>query len=292
MMNTAVVVHRGEGCLQGVGRLRLRYRTWEVPNPRAGILLVHGLAEHSGRYEAVGQYFASHGFSAFAFDARGHGQSDGRRGHASNFDCFLQDLERFRREVEGMLTTRVPLFLLGHSMGGLVTLRYVEEYDAPLRGAVVISPWLATALPVPRWKVTLASALARVLPSVPFRARIDAGALSRDADVVRAYREDPLVHDIITPRLFSEVSHAMGLVMQRSDRLSVPLLVLLPGADRIVDSERTLAFTRHLPPSSATVKVYPGHYHELLNEPDRLAILRDARGWIEERLEAEPVHRA
>lgn len=292
MMNAAVVVHRGEGCIHGVGRLRLRYRTWEVPNPRAGVLLVHGLAEHSGRYEAVGEYFASHGFSSFGFDARGHGQSDGRRGHASSFDSFLQDLERFRREVEGMLTPRVPLVLIGHSMGGLVTLRYLEEYDAPLLGAVAISPWLATALPVPRWKVTLANALGRVLPSLPFRARINADALSRDPDVVRAYREDPLVHDVITPRLFSEVSHAMGLVTQRSDRLSVPLLVLLPGADRIVDSERTLAFTRHLPPSAVTVKVYPGHYHELLNEPDRLAILRDARAWIEERLESFAVRRA
>ncbi|MGH7576566.1 MAG: lysophospholipase [Longimicrobiales bacterium] len=283
MMST--VVRRAEGCLPGVGQLRLRYRSWEAARPRAAVLIVHGLADHSGRYEPVGERLASHGLSSYALDLRGHGVSDGRRGHAARFDCFLQDLDRFRREVEGMIEPETPVFLVGVSMGGLITLRYLEEYDTSVRGAIVIAPWLATAIPVPRWKVTLASAIGRFFPAAPFRARIDAKMLSRDPEVVRAYREDTLVHDTITPRLFSELSKAMGLTTQQSDRLAAPVLFLLPGADRLVDTERTIAFARHLPDALVTVRVYPDHYHELLNEPDREEILRDIRAWIDDRID-------
>ncbi len=283
-----MTVQRGIGTLLGVRSLRLQYRSWEASEAKAAVIIIHGLADHSGRYESLGSNFAEHGFSTFAFDLRGHGLSDGKRGHAITFDCFLQDLDRFRREVEGVLDRATPLFLLGMSMGGLIALRYLQEYETPLRGAIMVSPWLATALPVPRWKVMLGNAIGRVFPAVPFRAGIKAAALSRDPTVVSAYRQDPLVHDTITPRLFAEVSKAMGLVTQRSDRLTTPLLFLLPGADRIVDTERTVAFTRHLPASMVNVKVYPGHYHELLNEPDRIAILREVRDWIEQRI---PVQR-
>ena len=128
-------IRNGEGTLVGVGRLRLRYRTWEVANPRAAVLVVHGLAEHGGRYARFAQTLGGFGFSTFALDLRGHGLSDGRRGHAASFDCFLQDLDRFRREVEGVLDRRTPLFLLGMSMGGLIALRYLEEYDTPCAAA-------------------------------------------------------------------------------------------------------------------------------------------------------------
>lgn len=282
MMST--VVRRAEGKLLGVGQLCLRYRSWEAARPRGAVLIVHGLAEHSGRYEVVGERLASYGLSSFALDLRGHGVSDGRRGHAPRFDCFLQDLDRFRREVEGMLDPGTPLFLIGASMGGLITLRYLEEYDSPVRGAIVIAPWLATAMPIPRWKVTCASAIGRLFPAAPFRARIDAKTLSRDAEVVRTYREDTLVHDTITPRLFFELSKAMGVTTQHGDRLAAPVLFMLPGADRLVDTGRTVAFARHLPDPLVTVRVYPDHYHELLNEPDRDEILGDICDWIDEHL--------
>jgi lysophospholipase len=145
---------------------------------------------------------------------------------------------------------------------------------------VILAPWLATAVPVPRWKIALANSLARLLPSLPFRARVDPELLSRDPEVVRAYRDDPLVHDVITPRLFVEVAKAMGLVLQRSDRLTAPLLFLLPGADGLVNTERSLAFARSIGGADVTFETYPGHRHELLNEPDRNLVLRDIGGWI------------
>jgi lysophospholipase len=276
----AEMLRRGQGTLTGVGRIRLAYRTWEKPNARAALVVIHGLGEHSGRYGDFGERMASLGISTYAMDLRGHGLSDGRRGHVPAFDVFLQEVDRFRREVEGLADFRVPVFLLGHSMGGLIALRYVEEYADRFRGAIISSPWLATAMPVPRWKVTLAHALARLLPALPLRHGVRAEHLSRDADIVAAYRDDPLVHGSITPRMFAEVSAAMGLALQRSDRLQQPLLLVLAGDDRIVDTSRTVRFARGIQASDVTVRVYPEQYHELLNELDRQQVYRHVRDWI------------
>ena len=280
------MARRNDGSIVGVGGLRLAYRTWEAPNARAALVVVHGLGEHSGRYAEFGERMADYGFSTYAIDLRGHGLSDGRRGHSPSFDVFLQELDRFRREVEGLADFRVPLFLLGHSMGGLIALRYQEEYSARFQAAIIVSPWLATAVPVPRWKATLANALGRVFPSLPMHTRLDAALLSRDPDIVRAYRDDPLVHDYLTPRLFAELSTAMGLALQRSDKLREPLLILVPTDDRIVVAERAIRFSKSITGTAdVTVRTFPGHYHELLNELDRALVYRQIREWIASRID-------
>jgi alpha-beta hydrolase superfamily lysophospholipase len=278
------LVRRADGALEGVGGIRLHFRTWEAATPRAAIVVVHGLGEHSGRYETFATRMAAFGFSSYAFDLRGHGLSEGRRGHAPNFDILLQDLDRFRREVEGLVDVRVPMFLLGHSMGGLIALRYQEEYNTRFRGGIIVSPWVATAMTVPRWKTSIAPVISKALPALPFSNRIDPALLSHDPDVIEAYAGDPLVHDRITPRLFTEASHAMGLVFQRADRFDDPLLFLLAGDDRIVDARRTHALARAIPSGEVTIKVYPTMYHEVLNERDRMLVYRDIRNWIAARL--------
>jgi lysophospholipase len=273
-------MRRSDGSITGVRGLRLAYRTWEAPKSRAALVVVHGLGEHSGRYAEFGERMAGYGISTFAMDLRGHGLSEGRRGHVPSFDVFLQELDRFRREVEGLADFRVPMFLLGHSLGGLIAVRYEEEYNTRFEGTIIISPWLATAMTVARWKANAAHALAKLLPALPFRANIRAEHVSRDPEIVEAYRADPLVHDTVTPRFFSEVSSAMGLALQRSDRIQEPLLFMAAGDDRLVDTERSLRFARSIVAPDLTVRVYPGHYHELLNELDRATIHREIRDWI------------
>ena len=273
-----------DGFLQGVGGLRLYYRAWEVPRARSTIAVVHGLGEHSARYEAFAQRMAAYSFSTFALDLRGHGLSEGRRGHVRRFENFFQDVDRFRREIQGVIDVGTPLFLLGHSMGGLIALRYLEEFDSPFRGGIIVSPWLATAMPVPRWKMTLANALNRILPAVPFNSGLDIDKISRDPAIVQAYRDDPLVHSYVTPRLFSEVSAAMGLVLQRSDRIRIPLLFLLAGDDHLTSTQRSESFARSLAVRDVTIETYEKAYHEVLNEPDHSAALHDLRSWIATRL--------
>jgi lysophospholipase len=283
-LKSSGLLRRADGAIEGVGRIRLHYRTWEASSPRAAIVLVHGLGEHSGRYDEFASRMAAFGFSTYAMDLRGHGLSEGRRGQTPNFDAFLQDLDRFRREVQGLADIRLPIFLLGHSMGGLIALRYQQEYNTIFRGAIIVSPWVATAMPVPRWKSTLANAISKALPAMPFANRIDPALLSHDPDVVSAYAADPLVHDRITPRLFTEASHSMGLAFQRADRFDDPILFLLAGDDRIVDTSRTQALARGIPSGEVTIKVYPGMYHEVLNERDRMLVFRDIRNWIAARM--------
>ncbi len=275
---------QSHGYLEGVGRLRLHYRTWEVADPQAAIIVVHGLFEHSRRYEEFGAYMASHGFATYVLDLRGHGASEGRRGHVRSFDVLLQDLDRFRREVQGLVAVDLPLFLLGHSLGGLISLRYLEEYDVPFRGAVLTAPWLGTAAPVPRWQALAANVLNRVLPAFPFPFRLDADELSHDAERNADYRNDPLIHSTITPRLFTETSSAMEIALRRGDRVGVPVLFLLAGGDRIVDTARSLAFARSLPSDRIDIEVLEDQYHEVLQERERVATLGQIREWLQERL--------
>jgi alpha-beta hydrolase superfamily lysophospholipase len=277
-------MRNSDGYLEGVGGLRLYYRAWEQPRARAAIMIIHGLGEHGGRYEPIAQRFSTYGYSTYALDLRGHGLSEGRRGHVQRFEYFLQDVDRFRREMQGLVDVGCPLFLLGHSMGGLIALRYLEEFEAPLKGGIIVSPWLATAMAAPRWKITIANALNKVLPAIPFNSGLNPKYISRDPTVVQAYEDDGLVHARITPRLFTEASIAMGLALQRSDRIRVPLLLMLAGGDRIVDTSRSEAFARSLSARSVTLRVYPGFYHEVLNEPDRTQPLHDIRDWIVQRL--------
>ncbi|HEX7117344.1 MAG TPA: alpha/beta hydrolase [Longimicrobiales bacterium] len=280
---TTATLERNHGTFEGVRRLRLHYLSWEVPTPRAAVVSVHGFSDHGGRYESFGEILAGFGFSTFALDLRGHGRSDGRRGFVPRFEIYLQELDRFRREVQGLVAPDCPLILVGHSMGGLIALRYLEEFETPFRGAVLASPWLGTAMPVPRWKVLLANLLNRALPALPVRARLRAEHLCHDSAVVTAYREDPLVHDTMTPRLFTEASTAMGLVHRRADRLRVPLLFLIAGDDRIVDAPRALRFARALP-GDVTVHIFDGCFHELFFEPDRAPVFDTLRRWLDERL--------
>jgi len=273
-----------DGKFEGVGGLSLYYRGWEAEAPRAALLLVHGLSDHSGRYTEFGRMMASFGVSVYALDLRGHGVSDGRRGHVDRFELLLQDLDRFRREVEGTCDVNLPLFILGHSMGGLITARYIEEYESRFLGAIITSPWFATVMPVPRWKVVMSGVLNRFLPALPIDAAIDESLLSHDPRVVERYRDDPLVHGKITPRLFAEASIAMGLVMQRSDRIRMPLLLMLAGDDQVVDTRKSEAFARSLTTPDVTIRVLPDYYHEVLNDHDRGLAAREIRNWIFARL--------
>jgi alpha-beta hydrolase superfamily lysophospholipase len=273
-------VHESDGKFEGVGGLHLYYRAWEAAQPTAGLIVVHGLSDHSGRFEDLGRRLASNRINVYAFDLRGHGVSEGRRGHATRFDFFLQDVDRFLREVESITGGALPLFILGHSMGGLITLRYIEEYDVALQGAILTSPWLATGPSIPRWKILGAGFLDKLLPSLPIDAGIDPEYISHDPGVVTRYQEDPLVHGKITPRLFMEASAAMGLVLHRSDRIRIPLLFLLAGDDQIVDTRKSETFARTLSAPDVTIRVLSGYYHEVLNDFGSAQAVHEIRSWI------------
>ncbi|MBA2243845.1 MAG: alpha/beta hydrolase [Gemmatimonadetes bacterium] len=274
---------RREGYFAGSGGVRLYYQAWEAAQPRAALLLLHGQGEHSGRYSALAGDLLPRGISVYAMDHRGHGRSEGRRGHARRFGEILEDVDRFRDLVAAQLSAQPPLFLLGHSFGGLVALRYLQEHpEAPLRGAILSSPLLGLAFTPPAWKTALGRVLTRLLPTLRLSNEVNAAHISRDSQVVERYREDPLVHSWLTPRMYTEILAAMRQALEQGDRLRLPLLFLVAGDDRIVAAQTTAAFARELE-GEVELRVFEGFYHECLNEPEQHRVVCEIIGWIEAR---------
>lgn len=273
----------GEGSawtFRGADGLLLHARGWEVAEPRAALLVAHGLGEHGGRYATLAADLGAHGISVFAPDHRGHGRSPGTRGYVRRFAELVDDFEAFRRHVTARLPPGLPVFLLGHSLGGLVAIRHLQEHpDAPYAGAVLSAPLLGVALRPPAWKAALAGVLSRLAPGLRLSNEVDPADLSRDEAVVAAYRADPLVHPWITPRLYTGIARAMARATERRDRIRVPLLFVLPGDDRIVLSAAAEAFAKGLT-GEVEVRRYPGFRHESLNELGRESVVAGMAVWM------------
>ena len=270
----------------GSGNIRLHYRCWDVPQPRAVVIVCHGLGEHSGRYEELARDLGRAGLSTFALDHRGHGRSDGRRGHVRRFARFIHDLEKFRRRVSGSVGPGVPLIFLGHSLGGLILIRYLQEYPGvSAEGAVFSAPLVGVAIEVPRWKERLATVLTYTVPALPLSSGLDPAHLSHDPLVVEAYRRDPLVHDRVTPRLYAEIQSEIDVAFQKAARLRLPSLFLIPSADKLVRPDLMQRFASVVSESGRVqVRTLAGLYHEVLNESTRSSVVADLLGWIERRV--------
>jgi alpha-beta hydrolase superfamily lysophospholipase len=258
-------------------RLALR-RARPAGSARGTLILLHGFGDHSGRYAEVAAWLVERGLAVYAIDQRGHGRSPGKRGHISRFAQFLSDVAALRKLAAG--DDAGPQLLLGHSFGGCVALRYLETAPEGLAGAIVSSPFLAVAMPVPRWKRVLAMAVGEVLPALPVATGLDVAHLSTDPAVGQAAKSDPLYHRVMTPRAYREVVAAQAAVTAEGDHIRVPVLFLLAGDDRIVSRPVAERFARGLS-GDVTVRVYDGFYHEVFNEPHRARVFRDVEAWLD-----------
>ena len=275
------------GWLSVAGGILLRSFRWGAPDPRGGVVLVHGLGDHAGRYEDLVRVLGSRGYSVFAYDLRGHGGSEGRRGDVDRFDVHLEDLDAVWAEAGRVLPETTP-FLYGHSMGGLVAIRWLQTRQVRLPGVVLSAPWLATAMDVPRWKLLAASVLLRVAS----RLTISSGAarpefLTRDPLREAEYRADPLVHRRISPRFHLDVRRAQAAALQEGLPRGLPALVVVPGDDRLVDAEATLVWAREQDPTM-DVRVRTGGRHELHNDVDREEASAAVCDWLDQRGGVEP----
>jgi alpha-beta hydrolase superfamily lysophospholipase len=256
-------------------------REWEPEaDPRAVVALLHGLGEHSGRYEHVAARFTAAGLAVRALDLRGHGRSPGPRG-ATRFEPAVADLAAL---VRGCGERGVPVFVYGHSLGALIAaLWLVREPAPPVAGAVLSAIGLHSALREQAAKVRAARVLGRVLPNVRVRSGIDPATLSRDPAVVEAYRADKFVHDTASLGFGLDALEAIDEIAASAPRLAVPLLVIHGGEDQVAyaSGARELAA---LAPSVTTLHVYDGLFHEIHHEPERDRVLGDVLAWIESRL--------
>jgi alpha-beta hydrolase superfamily lysophospholipase len=276
------VVRRSQAYFSAADGVRLFRRAWLPPTPRMALAIVHGFAEHSGRYDHVGAWFSTRDFAVHAFDQRGHGRSDGVRGHVDSFARFLDDLEAFL-DVVRREHPELSVVLLGHSMGGLVTASLLAERKPDLLGAVVIGPPLELGSGVSRMRLRMARALRRVAPLMPLRAGLDAGDLSRDPEVVKAYQDDPLVFRRASASFAAELLDAVGRTAQAGMHVQIPTLMMHGEADRICPPRGTRNFHAQLRGAGHRLRVYPKLRHEILNEPEQEQVFEDVLAWIDER---------
>jgi alpha-beta hydrolase superfamily lysophospholipase len=252
------------------------------PEPRRTLAIVHGFAEHSGRYDHVGAWFSTRDCAVHAYDQRGHGRSDGMRGHVESFAQYLDDLEAFLDAVRREHPEQ-PLFVLGHSMGGLVTTSLLVERKPDLLGAIVTGPPLELGPGVSRAKLRVAHLLRRFAPRVRLSAGIDSADLSRDAEVVKAYDDDPLVFRGATASFAAEMLDAVGRTGRAGMEVHVPMLLLHGEADRLCPPRGTRQFHGQLRGAGHRLRVYPKLRHEILNEPEQEQIFEDVLAWVQER---------
>jgi alpha-beta hydrolase superfamily lysophospholipase len=272
------------------------WQAWLPRNPsRAVVVIVHGLHEHSARYAHVGARLAAVGFAVYAADHRGHGRSDGRRANIERMTLIVEDLSSFVRfAVERH--PHLPVFMIGHSLGGLIALHYATEPrateptatepSAPLDGLVVSGPAVRVAAGSALQR-RLAGVLSALVPNLGV-VDIDADQkISRDPDVVRAYRADPLVYrSKVKARTGAEMLVMMEGLPARLPRLSMPLLLLHGTDDRICALAGSAMVHDAVSSPDKTLRQYQGLYHEVFNEPEREAILTDLVSWLDQHLPA------
>lgn len=259
--------------------------TWSAKDARAALVLVHGTGEHHGRYEHVAKYVNEQGFDVYTGDLPGCGRSGGKRGHIDSFGEYVETVRRWTLHAFAKSQGR-PVFLMGHSLGGLIVTRYVQtnESSRNLSGIILTSPCLQLQLEVPVWKAQLAKALNRLWPTLTIPNGITPEMVSRDPDIQTSYVVDPFNYHKVSVRWFQELHQAMELARKNRDKLAVPMLVLQAGDDYLVQAKAVEEFVDGLD-GVAELHKYPGLRHEILNEPEKEEIVRKMVEWMDRQIQ-------
>ena len=258
-----------EGSLDGG---RLFFQVWEADQPRADVVLAHGYAEHSGRYEHVAARLVQAGLTVWALDHQGHGKSQGERGDILSWDHAVADLDLLVDEVKAAGEGR-PTFLVGHSMGGAISLAYAEAHQARLAGLSLSAP----AIVIPPEMLALVEL--EDIPALPL-----ADVVSTDPDVVQAYKDDPLVYLGAPPRNLLVVMGTVDPILAGLPELTLPIQVMQGSSDFLIPTQALRAVVAGVTSTDLTARIWPGLFHEIFNEPIKDDVLGELAGWITGRL--------
>ncbi len=285
-------VHHQQGEFEGEGGTSLFYQAWrptshDLSKDKPVLVLIHGMAEHSDRYQFPVHYFTEKDFTLYAMDLRGHGNSGGRKAYAESLDQLIDDIEIFLKLVVKKEKGK-KIFLVGHSFGGQLVLnygiRFSDQYPHPLSGIIVSSPNIRLRLQIPRIKLLLAPILSRWAPTLALANELDPSLVCRNNDVVEAYRTDKKVLKKITARLAHAILENQLKILTLVREFRVPCLLMHAGEDQICCPSGTKDFFKKIPIRDKKLIIYDELYHELFNEEEREKVFRDMEKWIEERI--------
>lgn len=270
-----------EGRFAGAAGGQISWQGWVPDTPPVGVvIIVHGIAEHGGRYAHVGRRLAAEGYATYVHDHRGHGRSEGTRGNIDRMSTVVTDLETMVRSVAGRHPD-LPMFLYGHSMGGLITLTYLTGKPAELRGAVLSAS--AVEFTGGPKAVRAAAGVLSVLAPNAGSVALDSSQMSRDPEVVRDYDTDPLNYrGKVRVRTGAEMLAAAGRVAASLDRVTLPILVMHGSEDKVTVPAGSERLAKQAGSKDITLKIYDGFFHELHNEPDKETVFADIVRWLKE----------
>lgn len=265
--------------LQAADGAGLAGQAWMPPAPRALMVIVHGIAEHSGRYAFLAERANARGLGVVSVDLRGHGHSPGERSWVERFDDYLLDVDALLAKAQELGAGR-PVFLMGHSMGGAIALRWLSQRRQSVAGLILSSAALKIGGDVPRLLVALAPLLSRWLPHLR-GTRIDPAVISRDAAAVAAYVGDPLVSLQAPPaRTGAELLRTMAVNRTAATGLTVPVYLFHGDADRLTDPAGSREICDLWGGPDRTLRLWPGSRHETLNDLDREAVAAELLTWV------------
>ena len=273
-----------EGFFKGVREANIYFQSWlPESEPRAVLLIVHGLAEHSGRYGNVVNHFVPLGYAVYGIDHFGHGKSDGKRVYVERFDDYTNTLKIYFDMIHGWQPDK-PIFLVGHSMGGLIGAVYLLDHQAELAGAVLSGPAVKIPKHVTPAILLMGKMLSSLIPKFGLLA-LSADGVSRDPAVVHAYVSDPLVHrGKATARLAAEMLKAMQTISGQAAKITLPIMIVQGSADKLVDPAGARMLYDAVSSVDKEIRIYDGLYHEVFNEPEHDKVLRDVEIWLEAHL--------
>ncbi len=270
-----------EGYLKGVRDTDIFYQYW-LPErePKAALLVVHGVGEHSGRYMNVVNHLVPSGYGVYGIDHIGHGKSDGERVYVERFQDYTKTLKKCFDMIREWQPER-PLFLIGHSMGGLISAAFLLEHQDELSGAVLSAPSIKVSDNTSQAIIFVGKLLSIIMPKAGL-IKLDAENVSRDPAVVDAYINDPLAYTgKITARLGAEILKTMQRVTEQAAKIRLPIMIVQGGDDKVVDPRGAQLLHDLVTSQDKTIKIYDDLYHEVFNEPEHEQVLNDVKTWLE-----------
>ena len=250
---------------------------------RAAVILVHGMGEHSGRYvEFVIPKLLENNISVITYDQFGHGKTEGKKGHNPGFDIVLNAVTQIVGKAKSVFG-EIPFFLYGHSMGGNVVINYILRKKHNFKGAIATSPLLRLAFKPPSWKLTAGKFMQKIAPSITLPSELDPNAISRIPEEVEKYKNDPLVHDKISPNYSLVFFDSGEWAIQNASQLKTPMLVLHGTEDQLTDHKASEEFTS-CSNNMAKLELFEGGYHELHNDVEKEKFMNIIINWILENI--------